>query len=215
MTRAAWLLAAACGCGPTPLRRGDDLGPAYRVSGPVDPAVALSGRRTRAAVAWAWMDDGAVDGLAVDVPFEPLVYRYAVEVPPPPDPADGQGPEPTDAPPGLTALVGLLFLTEADEGATLEVDAPGLLDWAAGARSDALGLLHVDGGAAAAVTRDHLLLLAASPPDPADPCWLDGVAGGLTLHRRVAVGCSGWEPLAAAGERTEFQGITMGSLAAP
>ncbi|MCA9491766.1 MAG: hypothetical protein KC621_17665, partial [Myxococcales bacterium] len=117
----------------------------------------------------------------------------------------------------------ILAEPDGDGEIELSVDAGGLVDWVAGARPDPAGLVTVGGGTLAAGTTEHVLvLLSADDPgvgrlataptwEPGtELCRLDGVVTGLTLYRSAGLGCFGWEPLAPAGSRTEFQGIPMG-----
>lgn len=186
----------------------------------------VSGSRTRGAVAWSWVVDGVLDGKVTEAPFEPLVYRYSLEIDPPPSPDDGTDPVPTDlGADGIALAVGWPLLVEpaTDAFPALEVDADALMDWAAGARSDPSGVVtSTDGARVAAGTTDHVLVLLSAEDEDVgrlataptwDPgsslCRFDGAVVGLTLYRSAGVGCFGWEALAPAGSRTEFQGIPV------
>jgi len=51
---------------------------------------------------------------------------------------------------------------------------------------------------------------AAAGWDPDGPwCGFDRVVAGLTLYERPEAPCDSWRPMAAPGERTEFQGVPM------
>jgi len=219
-----WLpaLALAVGCqGST--GEGDEG--FLRLVGPVEPGVEATGERTRAFVAWAWVVDGQLGGTVQEVPFEPRVYAYALDVPGPPEPKGSQG----RAPDGLRDLPalswGLPILIEPkhDGPITATVDARALLEWAVGIgpRDDLLMVHPVDGGQVAAFTSDYLLVAmetgtglsqlgAADAWDPAGAwCPFDRVVSGLTLYDTTSSECGGWRPLASPGERTEFQGVSM------
>lgn len=215
--------AASVACAPV-AGRGDDLGPAFRLVGAVGDDVAVSGTETRGYVAWAWLVDGQVDGVAVEVPFEPRVRAYALDVPPPPAADDGQGPAPSArGVDGVALLAGLPVLVEPARGREpgVAVAPDRVWDWVLGETPGAEGAVEVDGGAWAAWSPDHVLLLTAAPGEGArlatHPAWtedgplcrLDGAVLGLTPYRDRGAGCAGWEPLAAPGSRTEFQGIDL------
>ena len=215
------------GCTGAVLGRGEDLGAYVVISGPVDPAVAIGGGRTGARIAWAWLAGGELSSLVTEVPFEPRVYSYALSVEVPPDPDEATVALASDqGEPGLTLLFGVPLLVEPDgRGApVVAVDPERLLEWVSGASPTLAEAFTTSGGAVAAVTPDHLLVLVsaqsgsgrlATAPEwqpEAELCRVDAALAGLTLYRSVGVGCSGWDPLAPAGRRTEFQGVAMGPV---
>lgn len=226
MTPRLWPALLLAGCGPGALGRDDAYGPAFRVSGPVSAGVAVTGDRTRGYVAWAWLVDGEMDGVAAEAPFEPLVFAYALDVPPPPDPGAGTDPRPAPdlAIEGVSLLIGLPVLVEpdGDDDPEVEVSPEALWAWGAGEAATPAGAVTVRGGRWAASPAEHALFLAAVPGEAGvrlaaldrwtsggPLCRLDGAVLGLTPYRAVGTGCLGWEPLAAPGARTEFQGISV------
>ena len=106
------------------------------------------------------------------------------------------------------------------EALEIRVEAAHLLDWVRGAQPSLRGALLPE-GQVAAVTAEHLLILLhdrggaerlteVNGWEPGQAlCRLDQAVEGLTLYRQVGSKCGGWEPLAEAGERTEFQGVPM------
>jgi hypothetical protein len=194
----------------------------------VDDTVDVSGDRTAAFVAWAWLVDGTMDAVAVEAPFEPLIRAYVLDVPAPPDPSAGTSPRPAPdlAVDGVSLLVGLPILVEPDGAGAPQVgvDPEALWSWAAGEVPEPAGAIGVVGGRWAGYSAGHALLLAAVPGAEgvrlatAPPwttggplCRLDGAVLGLTPYRDVGDGCLGWEPMAAPGSRSEFQGIDLSS----
>lgn len=226
MARSLLLIAlgvAACTDGV--FSRGDDLGPFLRLSGSVDPDAPISGERTRGAVAWVWLREGELGSVVTEVPFEPLVYRYALTLSLPPDPGTGALlPEEELSLPGVTLLFGLPLLIEPAAGAFPDVALKprALLDWVRGASPSLREALPDE--TVAAATAGHLLMLlhaedGAERLTEADAweqghplCQVDQAVEGLTLYRVSEGKCGGWEPLAEPGERTEFQGVPMRAL---
>jgi len=219
------------GCSPEPLAdatyEGEEF---FWLSGPVvldDPPPLAP---AAAAVAWVWQEAEQAVGLVQIVPLESRILGYGIEVNRPPGAAefDDNTWVPVDSvplPAGVSLLYGLpLLLTrEPSEGDALVVDPAEMARWVAWDQFDAGAIVRMDGAGGdplVGVTRGHLLVLMASDAavrqlsefpsfDNDGGCVIGSVIPGLTLYRRDTEDCARWEPLAQAGERTEFQGIPM------
>lgn len=226
LTRAALLLglglALGPGCASSPL----GLEEAYvELSGPVEGDAGTTGEGTTAAIAWVWLWDGLLEGAVVEVPWEPRLAHYALEVPGPPAPEEATASAPAPELSGPALLWGLPVLAEPvdpDGSVELFVEPGRMQPWVTGQIDDATDLVEpgVD-TRLVGVLRDHLLMAMATDAgvtrlgdhpdwDATAWCGLEEVAPGLTLYRRPLEHCEAWTALAAPGERTEFQQIPMG-----
>lgn len=219
------------GCGGEFVRVGSDDLVFFRLSGTVEARPDALGAEPGGAVAWIWEESGQSYGFVQRVGLEPRVFRYLLDVPGPPTQADLPVPGEPGAPfigvPGISVVVGLPILyapaSDDHDSTGLEVDVSLVGDWLGGTLVDATLLIRPTGQSDArllAATIDHLLIGSTASPPVAQlaqhpdfcatrSCGLDEVVAGLTLYRRSPSPCAPWEPLAAAGERTEFQGIGM------
>ncbi|MEQ1570498.1 MAG: hypothetical protein ABMA64_33005 [Myxococcota bacterium] len=206
MTAARWLaLAGLGGCAVPPSTDATYL----RLRGAVADDVRLTGDDAEVVVAWVTAADGEVC-LDVEVlPFVPHLFGYEAEVNGPPD-LDGEPcvPGPADAGPGPFA-VGLLALLDPDPRSqvTLSADPVGLLEWFGG--GGGAPQLVASGGAVAAVADGFALMVSTGAAPTGSLCRLDAAVEGLALYDDRGTGCGGWAPLAAAGERTEIQGVDL------
>ncbi len=216
-SRTLWtsLLLLLAGCSEHVFDANYDGGSAFVLSGEVSPTVVIDPEDdVMGAILWAWSLDGATGVSIEPVPTEIRLFRYSLEVPPPPVPlAASQGLP--DAWPGLAELdllVGVPVLLAAPPGAdvTVSVRADGVFDWVGDNTSLEAQL--------AAVAPGHLLVVydadvtssrLGEAPEWSGHCALDDAVAGFTLYRRDALGCGGWSPLAEPGSRTEFQGVGM------
>jgi hypothetical protein len=200
------------------------------LAGSVQEGVDLSGVRTRGAIAWVMVVPGeSLSGVVTTAPLEPRLFSYALAVrgpPPAPHTATSRG----ELPDGLQSdeaamLFGLPFLYEGDDVVppTLQVEPSILMDWILGDADTLDGFVTNRHAEVAAVARDHVLMALATDGEvalaslpswtPGGPaCRVDGMVPGLTLYRQEGSACGSWRALAPAGERTEFQGVDMGSV---
>jgi len=223
LAAAVWCLASCDG----PLASPD--APYLVLAGDLDHDAALSGVHTQGAIAWAFVMPGEpLSGVVTRETLEPRLFSYALIVRGPPDPTASS--TTAAAPIELQSaeagfLFGLPLLYETDDlmAAPLQIDPLQLVDWALGRRDTLAGALTGPDGMVVAASREHLLMALvtdeevalASLPSWASggaACRIDGLVHGLTLYRSEGAGCGSWRAMAAAGERTEFQGVDMGPL---
>jgi len=218
-----WML-ALIGCGAPLLDSSWEGGTYLTVSGPVDPDVPLQGGELRAAIAWVWMADGELGSVVVDAPFEPRVYQYSVEIDRPPDRSGSPVPIPIDLPPSARVLLGTAVLYETASGGELELqaDPSDLLD-ALLSPGFPGGVVRGTGATVVAAWPEHRLGVLATDSGAQRllevPEWsstgplvqISELSVGLTLYRS-STSEGGWEPVAPAGQRTEFQSVGMGPV---
>lgn len=225
----AVLLLATWGCGGPLVDQSSEGEPFFTISGPVGVDVAIGGVRTRGAIAWAWVADSVLGGVATEVVFEPRVSHYALEVGAPPIPdldAGSAAPGPFDDLPATDVLFGLPVLYEptGPDPVELTVDPAELVAWALGDRPDPHGIATIDDpslGRVEGLAEGHLLLAMAQDDGAqrlseapswapgSELCALDELLAGLTLYRDAQPGCGRWHSMGAPGAFTEFQGVGM------
>ncbi len=208
------MLVLLAACSGALIDQADGSGPWMRILGPIDEQSAVDGVDTRAAVAWVWSVDRSLCAAGEEVPFEPQVWTYAIEVPGPPDPSVDATcvptPEQLDGAPSLA--VGVPVLLEPTGGpVALRLDPSALFAWFEDGSGDLATAVRADGATVAAATTGFVLVAVGGTP-AAGACGLEALQTGFTLYGRPTATCGPWVALAAPGARSEFQGVAMEAL---
>jgi len=207
-----------------------EAGRFFRISGSVEVSTGTTPDQLGAAIAWIWEAGGGRYARVQAVGLEPRVVSYVLDVPAPPEIAEAAISEAgrAETVAGVSLAIGVPFLYERPSGAEgdprLEVRLDGLSEWISGNVRDLGQVVTPATGASErifAATTDHLVIVSWTEPSvellsqserfPALPSReaLQDVWNGQSLYRRDESIGHRWEPLAAPGQRTEFQGITM------
>lgn len=214
------LVLTACA---TPLSSDFSGVPFFTLAGPVELTDGTSDGVTYAAIAWGWTDGASLATVGSQVPFDPQVFNYELTVPGPPSLTATSSGTALDEIGDHAMLFGVPLLLTAIAPVDPVIDPNGLAAWIRGTPTAVPDWIDVPDGRVLAWTDEHLLValsttegLSRLGDDPTldvdAACTLVEAEPGLTLYQRPrADDCTPWTPLAPAGERTSFQGVTMRS----
>ncbi len=205
------------GCSSEVLDERYDGGTAFRISGEVSPSVEIpADADVTGAVLWAWAS-GEDRGAALHlVPTETRLFRYTMDIPPPPAPAGGDDEMPSgwSGLQDVDLLLGVPVLVAVNDAQlpTPPVDAtsPQLFEWIGDGIEPGLAPIGMTTShALVAIDADLAVERLGEAAIWSGHCALDEAVPGFTLYVRDHAGCGGWRPLGQPGDLDEFQGIAM------